>query len=78
MLYTAAPCRHADIVEEEVGLTFLNPTYTRRCSSYTAVERVVTVVLIHGLLFLPISTIESGVSYRVVTHSPIRAWLVHV
>ena len=34
-------------------------------------------VLIHDLLFLPISTIESGVSERVVTHSPIRAWLVH-
>ena len=33
--------------------------------------------LIHDLLFLPISTIESGVSWRVVTHSPIRAWLVH-
>jgi len=34
-------------------------------------------LLIHDLLFLPISTIESGVSLRVVTHSPIRAWLVH-
>jgi len=33
--------------------------------------------LIHDLLFLPISTIESGVSQRVVTHSPIRTWLVH-
>jgi len=33
--------------------------------------------LIHDLLFLPISTIESGVSLRVITHSPIRAWLVH-
>jgi len=33
--------------------------------------------LIHDLLFLPISTIESGVSLRVVTHSRIRAWLVH-
>ena len=31
--------RHADIVEEEVGLTFLNPTCTRiRRSSYTAVQ----------------------------------------
>ena len=35
--------RHADIVEEEVGLTFVNPACTRRCSSYTAVQRVVNV-----------------------------------
>jgi len=40
--------RHADIVEEEVGLTFLNPTCTRRCSSYTAVQRVVNVGIEKG------------------------------
>ena len=34
-------------------------------------------LLIHDILFLPISAIESGVSLRVVTHSRIRAWLVH-
>jgi len=35
--------RYADIVEEEVGLTLLNPTCTRWCSSYTAVQRIVLV-----------------------------------
>jgi len=44
-------------------------------SSLGIVPRVC--VLTHDLLFFPISTIESRVRKRVVTHSPVRAWLVH-
>lgn len=35
--------KNADIVEDEVGLTFLNPTCTRWSASYAAVQRIVEV-----------------------------------
>jgi hypothetical protein len=35
--------KNVDIVQDEIGLVFLNPTYTRWSSSYAAVQRIVQV-----------------------------------